>query len=250
MRKLLLIVDPQNDFVNSKGSLYVPGAEKGIEAIIRYIKEHGEEITDIAITQDTHHKYHIAHPGFWYPQPKPFTQITPEDYRDGVYMAIMYPSTAEKPYDPFILQYLESLPGPLTIWPEHCLEGSWGWCFPDPLVEAIQNWEMNTRPHKSAEIYRKGMMPNFEAFSLFTSTPQLNWRPYADIDIFTGYPEIVICGFAGDICVANTVADMIASGLYDGKLVFFNEGMTPLNPDSAMMQVYKNAIKNHGAKEF
>jgi len=236
MRRLLLIIDPQNDFVDSKGSLYVPKAEEGVDAIIRYIKENGKDLDDIAITQDTHHKYHIAHPAFWYPRPEPFTQITTEDYRDGVYTAIMYPSTADKPFDPFIMQYLESLPGPLTIWPEHCLEGSWGWAFPESLVSALHNWEIQV-PLKKFKIYQKGMWSNVEAFSLFTPTA-LDYRPYADLDIFAKYDEIVVCGFAKDICVANTVKDMLDSGFYEGKIVMFEAGMASINQDSPMNEIF------------
>jgi nicotinamidase-related amidase len=236
MKKLLLIIDPQNDFVDSRGSLYVPGAEKGIDAIVKFIKENGQDIDDIAITQDTHKKYHIAHPAFWYPRPEPFTQISAEDYRDGVYSAIMYPSKEDKPYDPFILQYLESLPGPLTIWPEHCLSGSWGWAFPDNLVDAVHDWEIQPRL-RSFKIYQKGMWSNMEAFSLFTPT-FLDYRPYADIDVFEKYDEIIVCGFAKDVCVANTVKDMLDSGLYDGKLKIFEEGMASIDVNSPMNAVF------------
>lgn len=242
MRRLLLIIDPQNDFVDSRGSLYVPGAESGINSIVKYIREKGNTIDGIAITQDTHHKYHIAHPAFWYPRPEPFTQITAEDYRDGVYSAIMYPKKEDKPFDPFIMQYLESLPGPLTIWPEHCLEGSWGLAFPDSLVEAIHSWEIQEPKLREFKIYQKGRWSNFEAFSLFTSTA-FSYRPYADLDVFAKYDEIVVCGFAKDICVANTVKDMLDSGLYDGKLVMFENGMASIDENSPMNSIFSGLGK-------
>ena len=238
MNRLLLIIDPQNDFVDSKGSLYVPGAEKAIDAITEYIKTRGKDLTDIAITQDSHHKYHIAHPAYWNPRPEPFTQITVEGYKSGKYNPILYPPTVDKPVDPFTLQYLESLPGPLTIWPEHCLIGSWGWCFPTVLVNAIHNWETNVRPQKFATIYQKGMIANFEAFSLFTKSGELEYRPYASLDVFADYDEIVVCGFAKDICVANTIKDMLDSGLYEGKLRIFEAGMASIDENSPMMEVF------------
>ena len=52
------------------------------------------------------------------------------------------------------------------------------------------------------------------------------------------YDEIVICGFAKDICVANTVKDMIDSGLYEGKLRIFEEGMASIDENSPMMEVF------------
>lgn len=236
IKRLLLIVDPQNDFVDPKGSLYIPGAEKAIEGICEYIKN--ESISEIAITQDTHHRLHIAHPAYWNPRPKEFTQITAEDYKACKYSAILYPPSSDRPYSKFIAEYLESLPGPLTIWPEHCIEGSWGWCFPKALVECIQDWELNHRPQTFAKIYQKGMIANFEAFSLFTPFV-CDYRPYANIKVFTGFDEIVVCGFAKDICVAATVKDMIESGLYTGKIKLLESGLASIDPESPNNEIFK-----------
>ena len=41
MGKILLIVDPQVDFVN--GSLPVTGAAEAMDALAAYVKEHGNE---------------------------------------------------------------------------------------------------------------------------------------------------------------------------------------------------------------
>ena len=38
-RNLLLIIDPQNDFVNPDGSLYVDGAEDSIKNLCQWINE-------------------------------------------------------------------------------------------------------------------------------------------------------------------------------------------------------------------
>ena len=46
---MLLIIDPNNDFADSHGSLYVPNANKAIEAIAHYINENNPEA--IAISQ-------------------------------------------------------------------------------------------------------------------------------------------------------------------------------------------------------
>lgn len=239
MKRLLLIIDPQNDFVDPRGSLYVPGAEKGITAIVDLVKNaRFLNIDDIAITQDTHHKYHIAHPEYWDPRPEPFSTISAEDYKAGKYHPLLYPPTMDKPVDPFTLQYLESLPGPLTIWPEHCLLGSWGWAFPDTLVSALHNWEISIRPQHNFKVYQKGYISNFEAFSLFTKSGELDYRPYASLDVFADYDEIIICGFAKDVCVANTVKDMKDSGLYEGKLTIFEEGMASINENSPMMSTF------------
>ena len=244
MKTLLLIIDPQNDFVSPSGSLYVSGAQDAITYIIRYIKDHQKEISGIAVTMDTHHKYHIAHPSYWFPIPAPFTVITADDVKSGKYVP------AREEYKETTKRYLEDI-GELTIWPEHCLEGSNGWSIPNNLVRAIQEWELQTNPVEFAEFYQKGLNPSFEAFSLFTEAPgHEGYRPYADINVFAEYDKVVICGFAKDVCVVNTVMDMLKNGedYYKDKLEFFEPGMASIDPASELNQVFFDAAKHFGAK--
>ena len=58
MKKLLLIIDPQNDFIN--GSLPVPGAEEAMNALSRYIKDHSDEYEYIVVTADQHPRSHCS----------------------------------------------------------------------------------------------------------------------------------------------------------------------------------------------
>ena len=50
--RLLLIVDPQIDFIT--GSLPVPGAEAAMNALTEYVSQHGKEYTLVAVTCDRH----------------------------------------------------------------------------------------------------------------------------------------------------------------------------------------------------
>lgn len=58
-KRMLLIVDPQIDFIT--GSLPVPGAPEAMDALARYVKDHGHLYGHIHITCDRHH---IQHPSF------------------------------------------------------------------------------------------------------------------------------------------------------------------------------------------
>lgn len=55
---MLLIVDPQIDFIT--GSLPVPGAEKAMDALAKYVEEHGEEYGYIFVTCDRHGLHHSS----------------------------------------------------------------------------------------------------------------------------------------------------------------------------------------------
>lgn len=56
--KLLLIIDPQVDFI--KGSLPVPGAEKGMNALAEYIGRHDAEYSAVIVTADRHPMRHCS----------------------------------------------------------------------------------------------------------------------------------------------------------------------------------------------
>ena len=57
-KKMLLIIDPQNDFIN--GSLAVDGADGAMLSLARHIERHGAEYDIVAITCDWHPVNHIS----------------------------------------------------------------------------------------------------------------------------------------------------------------------------------------------
>ena len=52
MKKLLLIVDPQIDFIT--GTLPVSGAAEAMDALAKYVKDKGNEYTVKIVTADWH----------------------------------------------------------------------------------------------------------------------------------------------------------------------------------------------------
>lgn len=66
MKKILLIVDPQNDFIT--GTLPVPGAEERMMRLSEYITKKGIEYNIINVTLDSHpedHSSFIENGGIW-----------------------------------------------------------------------------------------------------------------------------------------------------------------------------------------
>lgn len=60
--KMLLIVDPQIDFIN--GTLPVPGAEKAMDDLALYVSTHGKDYTLICVTCDRHPLRHSSFTDF------------------------------------------------------------------------------------------------------------------------------------------------------------------------------------------
>jgi nicotinamidase/pyrazinamidase len=87
-RTELLIIDPQVDFCDPKGALYVPGAERDMERLAKMVRRTREKLDDIHVTLDSHHRIHIAHPIFWKDSrgnhPPVFTRISRTDVEQGV----------------------------------------------------------------------------------------------------------------------------------------------------------------------
>lgn len=239
MKEVLFIIDPQNDFVDPLGSLYIPGAEKAINEICKVIET--ENPSKIIITQDTHQAYHIGHPGYWKNSPKPFTKISLDDIKEGKYRPNNYFGN--------IANYFHKLPDKIhTIWPEHCIEGSWGWAFPERLIQALKNWQLKNHG-RCYEVIQKGMDPNHEMYSAFTRIDKMGVgvKHNTNIKALSKFDKVLISGFAKDVCVAWTVADLYTSELFIDKIEFLDNCMTGLDPNSVLLTVYEDFINNQGA---
>lgn len=80
-KNLLLIIDPQNDFVDTEGTMYIPGAEQAVKNLCRWISINRKNIHEIVVTQDTHRSYHIGHSAFWKETPSRYSTITSENVK-------------------------------------------------------------------------------------------------------------------------------------------------------------------------
>jgi len=57
----LLIIDPQVDFCDPNGSLFVPGSTEDMDRLSVMVKRLKDKISDIHVTLDSHHPVDIAH---------------------------------------------------------------------------------------------------------------------------------------------------------------------------------------------
>lgn len=235
MRTHLLIIDPQNDFCDPEGSLYVPGADKDMERLADLIKSHKVEIDQIHVTLDMHQKIDIAHPVFWCDvnqrrHPDHFTIIDYDNVKNGKWI------TTNGDFYNWARNYVETLKDKgrysLCIWPPHCLIGTWG-CEIDPVLN-LRLSEWSHALDKPIDYVIKGMDPFTEHYSgIKAEVPSgdpssaknellLETLSYAD--------RILITGEASSHCVLNTVKD-IADELGDeaiNKFVFLTDTMSPV----------------------
>ena len=157
--KALILVDIQNDFLPG-GALAVPDGD----AVVPVANDLQAAFPLVAATQDWHPANHgsfaVNHPG-----KKVFEQIE----WNGL---------------------------PQTLWPVHCVQGTWGAEFAPAL-----------RRERIAKIFHKGTDAGIDSYSgLFDngrrkSTGLGEWLKAA------GVAEIFVCGLAADYCVKFTALD-------------------------------------------
>ena len=250
LKRLFLGIDIQKDFTEVGAPLYVNGANNALERINSWIRINADLLTEIMLSQDDHYTTQIGMPHAWNDERghivDPFTKISSNEVRSGKYK----PVYLDKDYVIKYLETIEAKGAEHTIWPEHCIHGTPGQQFPDVIIDALTFW--GEKNNKHYETWCKGATDNAEMYSVFS---------YANEDKPTGvgihrldriaagiYDVIYVAGFAKDICVAESVKDLIKDGRFEGKLVFCDFGMSAINTLSTNLAVYEDAVKNHGAK--
>jgi len=212
MNVQLLIIDPQNDFCNPKGSLFVPGADEDMNRLTKFISDKKDKLDDIHVTLDSHHLVDIAHPIFWVDSsgshPTPFTIITDIEIENGTWR------TTNPQYLDRVTEYVKTLLSngryPLCIWPPHCLIGSWGYSVCVSIYEALGKWEQD---FAMVDYVTKGSnfwTEHYSAVQADVPDPedpgtQLNQgliKTLQDADM------LLLAGEARSHCLANTVRDI------------------------------------------
>lgn len=139
----LLIIDPQNDFCDPKGALFVTGADKDSLRLAKMIERLRDSIYDIHVTLDSHHLVDVAHPIFLVDEkgnhPGIFTIILESDVMSGKWR------TTNPAFMKRFIDYIKELTKngryPLCVWPPHCLIGSWGHNVIPVIYEQLIKWE-------------------------------------------------------------------------------------------------------------
>ena len=159
--KILLIVDPQNDFIEG-GSLPVNGAKDAMDNLVSYLKKNCKTYSMIYITKDYHPVSHCS-----------FKENGGE-------------------------------------WPKHCVQGTEGANIYAPLLSVLSN---RSFVDKSAYC-GKGLNKDCDQYSVFALDENNNITNSAGRIIYNELKdmtnlEIDVCGIAGDVCVLNTLKDLV-----------------------------------------
>ena len=163
-REVLIIVDVQNDFCPG-GALAVPEGD----AIIPAVNRLAGEFAHVILTQDWHPPGHAsfasAHPG-------------------------------RRPFETIEMAY-----GAQTLWPDHCVQGTFGAAFHPGLAV----------PHAEL-IIRKGYRSAIDSYSAFRENDRTTPTGLAGYLRERGLERVTLCGLATDYCVLFSALDARAGG--------------------------------------
>ena len=242
----LLIIDMQNDFCSEAGALYVPGARSDVANLSRFIHQNLTAIDSIILTQDNHHVMDIAHPYFWHDknglQPAPFTGITAADVLAGIWTPV--------PGEETVLFYLKELEiqgeFPHTIWPEHCIWGSWGAAIDSQIQDAVNSW---ARQGNFFNLVTKGLNPFTEHFGalraniIMENDDSTAWNLEL-INKLSHTENIYIAGEARSHCVANTVKQVLDRPEINAHLYILEDCMSNVPGfESISDSIYEEAVR-------
>lgn len=242
----LVITDPQNDFCDLpeqfwpvmpdgarvSPALPVDGAHADMQRLAGLVERCGNALSDISVTLDTHHSFDIGHPAYWREPVSAFTRITAADVRAGRYLPRLDDALQRT------LAYLDVLEKSgryaHTVWPEHCLIGSWGHSIHADVYRACHRWE--GRRHRATGLIIKGLNPWTEHYSaVIAEVPDENDPSTGlNVDFIRRLSEsdaVYIAGEAGSHCVRATCEAIVAhiDRQNIGKLALITDCMSPVS---------------------
>jgi len=213
-RTLLWLIDVQVDFVfpDPLGRLSVPGAVEDTQRTIDWLYRNVQQVTQVAASLDTHTPFQIFYPTWWKndrgERPQPYTVITADDVRKGVWNPIADPVWS--------IRYLDDLENKgkkqLMIWPFHCMEGTNGRALVPALSEAIM-YHSGARMAQPTYL-TKGTIAHTEFYSVVE--PEVKYSKHPDGGLNTRFLEMVaqfdliyVAGQARSHCVLETMQSVM-----------------------------------------
>ena len=210
-RVILLLVDPQVDFIHPDGALSVPGAVEDTRRTVAWIYRHAAEITTISASLDSHLPTQIFFATWWRDpsgqHPAPFTAISAADVEAGRWQPIYEPTWSRE----YVRALETSAKKLLMIWPYHTLIGTPGHAITPALYEAIAYHSAARRAQP--RFVPKGSLPKTEHYSLLEPEVKVPDHPEGGLNTaflatLASYDLVYVAGQAKSHCVLETLASV------------------------------------------
>lgn len=259
----LLVIDPQNDFcdipegelpmlvkdserneVIARPALAVPGGNADMTRLAAFIRQAGSALNDITVTMDSHPYVAIERTTFWLDasgnEVAPFTQITAQNVKDGVYRVRggnRIEPVSQKPLTERVIDLLTRLEGEgrytLMVWPVHCVTGTWGANIHSVIAAELATWELQA-PWPVRKV-QKGEYPLAEHYGVFEAetpifeVPSTRFNADLHFKLTFGVDLLFVAGEASSHCVAASVDQMVKARHGDAEgIVLLTDCMSPV----------------------
>ena len=226
MKVDLVIIDPQNDFMDQPGSaLPVPGATEDMKRLAAMTDRLRRKIDDIHVTLDSHHPIDVGHPGMWRDangnKPAGFTLITAESIKNGIWTpigamakpkALQRADGTPRTIKEYMIDYALQLEAQgkynLMVWPEHCLIGSPGHNVQPDLFAALNRWAVENKAN--IDYVTKGTNVWTEHYGALSAEVPLHTDPSTGLNtpLLQTIEDADMVAFAGEAlshCLRGTV---------------------------------------------
>jgi len=251
MNRLLVIIDPQNDFMNSpqhQGSLAIDEAYADMERLVRYIKKDMPE--QILVTLDSHTVNHIAHKLWWTNKsgnhPAPFTVISVDDVEQGRWQG------KDHEHSLWYVRELEKQGNyELIIWPDHCIMDTPGHQVVSILAETLTWWENETG--KKVRYLRKGMNDYTEHYSALKAEVVIDEETDMNTELvqyMNKFDQIEFAGEASSHCVGNTLVHFLNEipAVDAQKVIVLENATSPVPNCEHMAEAFFKQAKEKGVQ--
>ncbi len=250
----LLVIDPQNDFMDQPGAtLPVSGAMDDMKRLATMVDRVGQKLQKIHVTLDSHQLVDIAHPAFWRDvdgnAPAPLTtMISAASIEDGTWTPRLPNAKGIPDMRAYVINYTKQLEADgkynLMIWPPHCLIGSWGHNVQSDLAASLDRW--SAARVRNIDYVTKGTNVLTEHYgALMAEVPnpkdpstQLNGRFLA---MLQEADVIVVAGEASSHCVKATI-EQVADNIGDEHVKKFKLLTDCMSPVGAVLDGNGNVL--------
>ncbi|HKX73592.1 MAG TPA: hypothetical protein VJM32_06235 [Candidatus Saccharimonadales bacterium] len=230
----LLIIDPQNDFMDyDTSALAVPGAGDDMLRTAALVRRLGSRLDDIHVTLDSHHLVDVGHPTMWVGNdgktpPSPFTAILSDDIRSRIWTPRFAdakpPALDGETVRQYMIRYASTLEEQgnhlLMVWTIHCLIGSTGHAVQKDLADALNWWAGEN--FANINFVTKGTNPWTEHYGALQAEVPMASDPSSGLntrllEVLETADRVVVAGEAWTHCVKTSVTQIVEN--IDPKLV-------------------------------
>lgn len=202
MRRLLILIDCQNDFVCKDGTMYVDGAEETKKNIEAFIRTNKHRLDNIWLSMDLHSPFSINFARFW------GTVLGGDLVEEGGIRTseigtIWKPALKEivdtEDYNKVVSLYKENFEI-LPIYPEHCICGTNGSNIDEGVMSAVVSWSSFSK--KNYNVMIKGANTLLDELSFLNPVLPKDAVPdLKTVEQICSYDEVFVAGYALDYCV-------------------------------------------------